>query len=67
MPTPPRQLRHSGAVLAVLAPLVALWLGLTAPDTSPVQPAPAVQQAVDPAAGPDQPVTPPAARRGGRP
>jgi hypothetical protein len=67
VPTPPRPLRRSGAVLAVLAPLVALWLGLTAPNTSPVQPAPAVQQAADPAAGADQAVPPPAGRRGGRP
>ena len=64
MPTPPRPSRRSGAFLAVLAPVVALWLGLTAPATSPVQPpVPAVQQAVDPATA----VTPPVDRRGGRP
>jgi hypothetical protein len=39
--------RRSGPVLATLATLLALWLGLTAPATSPVPAAPVVRTAVD--------------------
>ena len=41
---------RSGAALAALATLVALWLGLTAPSVSPVAPVPSPVPSPVPAA-----------------